>query len=339
MVTLTNDHGMSARVVAWGAMLQSLVVPDRWGLSADVILAYPDMDGYLNRPQFFGATVGRFANRIAGAAFTLDGKHYSLTRNAGPNSLHGGPHDLANQVWTIASVKSGPTAEVALTLTSPDGEEGFPGELRTRVTYSLDDAGNLTLTYEATTDKSTVINLTNHSYFNLAGANSGHSALDQQLTIAADDYTPADDTLIPTGELRPVAGTPFDFRTSHVIGERVRDAADPQIVNAHGYDHNFVLRGGVTARPHFAARLVDPGSGRVLELWTTEPGLQLYSGNGLNGSSIGVGKVAYRQGDGVALEAEHFPNSPNQPSFPSVRLDPGQTYHQITVFKLSVSKN
>jgi len=335
-VTLTNHHGVSARVVAWGAMLQSLVMPDRHGKPADVELAYPDMAGYLAKPQHFGATVGRYANRIAGGVFTLDGHSYALSKNDGPNSLHGGPHGFDAQLWTIASIKSGPSAEVALTRTSPDGEEGYPGTLQVSITYALDERGNLTLTYAATTDKPTVINLTNHSIFNLAGAASGRGVLDEQLTVAADRYTPVDATLIPTGALTPVAGTPFDFRKSQVIGARVRDALDPQIVLGHGYDHNFVLNAGQTPAPHFAARLVDPASGRALELWTTEPGVQVYSGNFLDSTVIGVGHTLYRQGDGLALEPQHFPDSPNHPAFPSTRLDPGQTYRQVSVLKLSV---
>ena len=336
-VTLTNDHGVSARVVTWGAMLQSLVAPDRRGVRAEVLLSYPTMAGYLTKPQDFGATVGRYANRIAGASFTLYGHVYPLTKNDGNNTLHGGPGGFAAQLWTIASIKSGPTAEVTLTRTSPDGEEGYPGTLQTTVTYALDEKGDLAIRYAATTDKPTVVNLTNHSYFNLASPPSGRSGLDQTLTIAADTYLPVDAGLIPTGELRPVAGGPFDFRTPRVVGRRVRDGADQQIRFGHGYDHNFVLRAGVTTQPHFAARLADPVSGRVMELWTTEPGVQLYSGNGLDGHVLGVDQVLYRQGDGVALEPQHFPNSPNQPSFPSVRLDPGQTYRQVSVFKLSVA--
>jgi len=335
-VTLTNSHGVSARVVAWGAMLQSLIMPDRHGTRTDVLLSYPTMAGYLAQPQDFGATVGRYANRIAGASFTLDGHVYSLPKNDGANTLHGGPDGFSAQLWTLSSTKSGPVAEATFTRVSPDGEEGFPGNLQVSVTYALDENGVLGIRYTATTDKPTVINLTNHSYFNLAGISAGGEALDQQLTVAADTYLPAGPGLIPTGEVRSVAGTPFDFRTPHRVGERVRDAVDPQIALAHGYDQNFVLRGGVTAKPRFAARLVDPVSGRVMELWTTEPGVQLYSGNGLDGHVLGVGQVLYRQGDGVALEPQHYPNSPNMPAFPSTRLDPGQTYRQVSVFKLSV---
>jgi aldose 1-epimerase len=316
-------------------MLQSLVMPDRHGALADVELAYPTMAGYLAKPQHFGATVGRYANRIAAGVFSLDGHAYALTKNEGPNALHGGPHGFDAQLWTITSVQSGPTAKVTLELTSPDGQEGYPGNLHVSITYALDERGDLTLTYSATTDKPTVVNLTNHSLFNLAGAASGRGVLDEQLTIAADRYTPVDATLIPTGELRTVAGSPFDFRTAHVIGERVRDASDPQIVLGPGYDHNFVLNAGETPKPHFAVRLVDPVSGRTLELWTTEPGVQVYTGNFLNGSVVGVGHTLYRQGDGLALEPQHFPDSPNHPAFPSTRLDPGQTYRQVSVLKLS----
>ena len=336
-VNLTNGHGVSARIIAWGAALQSLRLPDRHGKPADVVLAYPDMTGYLNKPQYFGATVGRVANRIAGGSFELDGVRHQVTRNEGTNSLHGGAKGFDKQVWTITEVKSGPIASVTLRRVSPDGEEGYPGTLTAQITYALDEHNQLTTTYSATTDKPTVVNLTNHSLFNLAGVAGGHDALGEKLTIAADAYTPIDATLIPTGEQKPVAGTPFDFRTPHVIGARVRDAADPQIVLGRGYDHNWVLRGGMTARPRFAVRLADPASGRVMELWTTEPGVQFYTGNFLDSTAVGADKTLYRQGDGLAIEPQHFPDSPNQPTFPTIRLDPGQTYHQISIYRFSTS--
>ena len=334
-VTLNNAHGVSARIITWGATLQSLLVPDRQGKAADIVLAYPDMDGYVNRPQFFGATVGRFGNRIAGAAFTIDGKRYELAKNNGPNSLHGGVKGFDKQVWAIAEVKSGPVASVTFTRTSPDGEEGYPGTLKVSVTYALDEKNQLTETYTAKTDKPTYVNLTNHSLFNMAGVASGRNALSQELTVDSDAYTPVEAGLIPTGEIRDVAGTPFDFRTPHLIGERIRDASDAQILIGHGYDHNLVLRGGVTKEPRFALRFADPVDGRVMELWTTEPGIQFYTSNFLNGSLIGVGNLTYRQGDGAAFEPQHFPDSPNQPKFPSTRLDPGQTYRQVTFYRFS----
>jgi aldose 1-epimerase len=334
-VTLAS-HGVTARIITYGATLQSLLLPDRSGRAADVVLGYDDLAGYVAKPQFFGATVGRYANRIAGAKFTLDGKTYSLAANNGPNALHGGVKGFDKVVWSIAEIKSGPVASVKLTYTSRDGEEGYPGTLRVSVTYSLDEKSTLTTSYEATTDKPTIVNLTNHSLFNLAGVSAARSILDHRLMVNADAYTPVDDTLIPTGELRNVAGTPFDFRRSTVIGARIRDASDAQIAIGRGYDHNFVLRGGVTATPKLAARVEDPVSGRVLELYTTEPGVQVYTGNFLDGTTVGKSHVVYRQGDGLALEPQKFPDSPNHPAFPTARLDAGQTYRQTSYYRFSV---
>jgi aldose 1-epimerase len=335
-VTLSDGHGISARILSYGATLQALLLPDRMGRSADVALGYDDLAGYVAKPQFFGATVGRYANRIAGAKFRLDGKTYSLAANNGPNALHGGTKGFDKVVWTIAGVESGPVASVTLTYVSRDGEEGYPGTLRASVTYALDENRTLTMRYEATTDKPTIVNLTNHSIFNLAGVGSARSVLDQRLMVNADAYTPVDDTLIPTGELRSVAGTPFDFRQSKLIGARIRDASDAQIAIGRGYDHNFVLRGGVTETPKLAARIEDPVSGRALELFTTEPGVQVYTGNFLDGTTVGKSHTVYRQGDGIALEPQKFPDSPNHAAFPSARLDPGETYRQTSYFRFSV---
>jgi aldose 1-epimerase len=335
-VTLTAGNAIRARIISYGATLQALLLPDRSGQTADVALGYDDLTGYISKPQFFGATVGRYANRIAGAKFTLDGKAYSLAANNGPNALHGGTKGFDKVVWTIAEVKSGPVASVTLTYVSRDGEEGYPGTLKASVTYALDENRTLTTRYEATTDKPTIVNLTNHSIFNLAGVTSARSILDQRLTVNADAYTPVDDTLIPTGELRGVAGTPFDFTQSRIIGARIRDAGDPQIAIGRGYDHNFVLRGGLTETPKLAARIEDPVSGRVLELFTTEPGVQVYTGNFLDGTTVGKSHVVYRQGDGIALEPQKFPDSPNHAAFPSARLDPGKTYRQTSYFRFSV---
>jgi aldose 1-epimerase len=335
-VTLTAANGISARIISYGATLQALLLPDRDGRSADVVLGYDDLAGYVAKPQFFGATVGRYANRIAGARFTLDGKTYSLAANDGPNALHGGKKGFDKVVWTITEVKSGPAASVTLTYTSRDGEEGYPGSLQVSVTYSLDENRTLTIRYTATTDKPTVVNLTNHSLFNLAGVPAARSVLDHRLMLAADAYTPVDATLIPTGEIKNVAGTPFDFRQAAPIGARIRDASDPQIAIGRGYDHNFVLRGGVTDSPKLAARVEDPVSGRVLELYTTEPGVQVYTGNFLDGTTAGKSHVVYRQGDGLALEPQKFPDSPNHAAFPSTRLDPGQTYRQTSYFRFAV---
>ncbi|HEX5047214.1 MAG TPA: aldose epimerase family protein [Gammaproteobacteria bacterium] len=335
-VTLKAANGISARIINYGATLQALLVPDRDGRSADVVLGYDDLAGYIAKPQFFGSTVGRYANRIAGARFTLDGKTHSLAVNDGPNALHGGKKGFDKVVWKIAEVKSGPVASVTLTYTSRDGEEGYPGTLETSVTYALDDDRTLTIRYAATTDKPTVVNLTNHSLFNLAGVPAARSVLDHRLLVAADAYTPVDATLIPTGEIKSVAGTPFDFRQAALIGARIRNASDPQIAIGRGYDHNFVLKGGVTDAPKLAARVEDPVSGRVLELYTTEPGVQVYTGNFLDGTTVGKAHVVYRQGDGLAVEPQKFPDSPNRAAFPSARLDPGQTYRQTSYFRFSV---
>ncbi len=336
IVTLKGGHDITARIISYGATLQSLEIPDRAGHAGDIVLGYSDLTGYLERPAYFGATVGRYANRIAGAKFTLDGKTYTLAANNGPNALHGGIKGFDKVVWTIADLKSGPKASVTLTYVSPDGEEGFPGTLRVSVTYELDDNRMLTTRYEATTDKPTIVNLTNHSLFNLAGVGANRSILGQRLMINAEAYSPVDSTLIPTGEQRRVTGTPFDFTKPYEIGARIRDASDAQIVIGRGYDHNFVLNGGVTSTPKLAARMDDPVSGRVMELFTTEPGVQVYSGNFLDGTIVGKGNAVYRQGDGLALEPQKFPDSPNQPAFPSARLDPGQTYRQTSFYRFSV---
>jgi len=335
-VTLRARNGISATIISYGATLQTLFLPDQAGNLADVVLGYDNLADYVAKPQFFGSTVGRYANRIASARFTLDGKTYSLAANNGRNALHGGTKGFDKVVWTITDVKSGPVASVTLTYTSRDGEEGYPGTLTSSITYSLDDNRTLTTSYEATTDQPTIVNLTNHSLFNLAGVPANRSVLDHRLTVNADSYTPVDATLIPTGELRNVAGTPFDFRSSAVIGARIRDASDPQIAIGRGYDHNFVLRGGVTSTPKLAARVEDPISGRVLELFTTEPGVQVYTGNFLDGTTAGKSRVVYRQGDGLALEPQKFPDSPNHAAFPSARLDPKQTYRQTSYYRFSV---
>jgi aldose 1-epimerase len=335
-ITLSNNQGISARIISYGATLQSLILPDRSGRLDDVVLGYPDLNGYLRRPQYFGSTVGRFANRIAGARFVLDGTSYSLAANDSTNSLHGGRRGFDKVVWTITEVTSGPEASVRLTYVSPDGEEGYPGTLSVSVTYSLDETGLLTTSYEAETDKPTIVNLTHHSLFNLAGTESMRSVLDQRLMVSAESYTPVDAALIPTGEIRAVAGTAFDFRSLHDIGARIRDATDEQIAIGRGYDHNFVLNGGTTDRPRLAARMEDPVSGRAMELFTTAPGLQVYSGNFLDGTVTGKGDRIYRQGDGLALEPQHFPDAPNQPAFPSTRLDPGETYRQVSYFRFSL---
>jgi aldose 1-epimerase len=333
VITLANAKGLTARILSWGAILQALDVPDARGRKADVVEGYPTLAGYLARPNYFGSTVGRYANRIAHARFVLDGKTYALAANDGPNSLHGGTRGFDRQLWQVERITSGPRASVTLHYTSQDGEEGFPGTLDVRATYALDEAGALSLELTATTDKPTIVNLTGHSYFNLAGAASGQSALDQVLTIPADRYTPVDATLIPTGEIAPVAGTPFDFRTPTRIGARIRDGRSAQLVMGKGYDHNWVIARAPTATPHLVARLSDPRSGRTMAVSSNQPGVQFYAGGVLDGTISGKGDTLYRQGDAVALEPQVFPDTPNQPAFGSARLDPGQTYRHVIVYR------
>ncbi|HEY6457408.1 MAG TPA: aldose epimerase family protein [Steroidobacteraceae bacterium] len=333
-VTLTNGHGVRARIITYGATLQALDSPDRSGHSADVLLGYDDLASFVNKPNYWGATIGRYANRIAGAKFSLDGKEYRLSQNDGANSLHGGAKGFDKRVWKILKTQDGPMPTVTLTLTSAAGDQGYPGTVTVTTTYALDDSGNLAIEYSAVTDAPTVVNITNHSIFNLAGEGSADGLQGQRLTIPASHYTPVDAGLIPTGELRSVAGTVFDFTHGRVINAGVRDGYDAQIVAGRGYDHNFALDAGLTAEPKLAARLEDPRSGRVLEVWTTQPGLQVYTGNFLDGTRVGKHGHLYRMGDGVALEPQKFPNAPNEPRFASARLDPGSTYHHRMIFKL-----
>ncbi len=336
-VTLSNGHGVRATVISYGAILQSLIVPDRAGKAEEVTLGYADMAGYLKAPNYFGATVGRYANRIKGGTFQIDGIAYTLAKNNGPNALHGGPQGFDKRLWTITSVNDGPTASVVLSYTSADGEEGYPGALTVTATYSLNEKDELSVEYKATTTKATIVNITNHSFFNLGGEASQRGIYGHVLTIPAEATTPVDRTLIPTGELRPVAGTPFDFRKPMVVGARIRDGRDPQIVFGQGYDENFVIARDVSAQPRPHARVEDPVSGRVLEILSNQPGVQLYTGNFLDGTAIGRSGLAYRQGDGIALEPQLFPDTPNQPAFGSARLNPGQTYRNIIVYRFSTA--
>lgn len=333
-VTLDNGRGVRARVIAYGATLQSLETPDWNGQGADIVLGHDDLSPYLTIPQYFGSTIGRYANRIAGGAFRLDGRTYRIARNDGRNTLHGGSTGFDRQLWDLVDFGEGETAWASFARVSRDGEEGFPGALSVRVTYRLDASGELAIAYEATTDAPTIVNLTNHSYFNLNPG--GGDVLGHRLWLAAGAYTPVDRGLIPTGELRPVDGGPFDFRRPTTIGARIRDAGESQLAIARGYDHNFVLDGGTTAEPRLAARVEAPVSGRVLELLTTEPGLQVYSGNFLDGSTIGKGGRLYRQSDGLCLEPQRFPDTPNQSAFGSARLAPGEIYRQVSIFRLGV---
>ncbi|KQM51305.1 aldose epimerase [Sphingomonas sp. Leaf208] len=337
-VTLSNAHGVSARILSYGATLQSLMGPDRNGKIADVMLGYDDLASYVDHPNFFGVTVGRFANRIAGGRFTLDGKAYQLPLNDKVNSLHGGGKGFDKVAWKIVSATNGPTATLVLGYRSPDGDSGYPGNLDVTVTYTLDEAGNLGIAYDAKTDKPTIANMTNHGIFDLGGEGSAMGAYGHRLTIPAKAITPVDDKLIPTGTLQPVAGTVFDFRNGRIVGEGIRDGRDQQIRYGHGYDHNFALDKGLTAKPELAARLEDPVSGRVLEVLTTEPGVQFYTGNFLDGTFIGKKGHLYRMGDGIALEPQKFPDAPNKPNFVSARVDPGKPYHHAMIYRLSVAR-
>lgn len=336
-VTLTAANGVSARILNYGATLHRLVAPDRDGELADVLLGYEDAAEYAARPNYFGVTVGRYANRIAGGRFTLDGQTYQLPLNNGPNALHGGDGGFDRQLWRILSVSDEAQAKVVMALTSPDGDQGFPGRVEARVTFLLDDDGTLTIEHEATTDKPTIVNMTNHAIFNLSGEGAPGGALAHRLTINAAAYTPVDADLIPTGERRPVVDTVFDFTRPRTLEAGVREGRDDQIVKGRGYDHNFALDKGLTATPEPVARLEDPVSGRVLEVLSTEPGVQLYTTNFLDGTFIGKNGHAYRMGDGIALEPQKFPNAPNQPDFVPARLDPGQTYRHVMTFRMSVA--
>jgi aldose 1-epimerase len=338
VVTLKNAAGVEARVITYGATLQSLIAPDRAGKRAEVTLGYDTAAEYQAKPNYFGVTVGRFANRIAGAKFALDGRTYQLTANNGVNALHGGTQGFDKRNWRIVSTANGATARVVFALTSPDGDQGYPGKLDATVTFALDEAGALSITYEAKSDKPTVVNMTNHALFNLAGDGAAAGTSGHLLTIPARAYTPVTELLIPTGELKPVAGTPFDFQRPTLIAAGLRDGRDPQIVIGRGYDHNFALDKGRTARPELVARLEDPASGRVLEVLSTEPGVQFYTGNFLDGTLQGRSGRVYRMGDGIALEPQTFPDAPNQPAFPSARVEPGKPYRHVMIYRLSVAR-
>ena len=331
--TLENANGMQVSVINQGGIITEILAPDRDGNMADVALGFDSLGGYLGDYPYFGAFIGRYGNRIAEGKFELDGEQYTLPVNNGPNSLHGGLRGFDKKYWTATPLEENDRVGVRLTGTSPDGEEGYPGTLTVTVDYWLDDDNALTLDYTAETDRATPVNLTNHTYFNLGGAGNG-DILGHELMIAADRYTPVDETLIPTGELRSVEGTPFDFREPTPIGERI-EADDEQIRFGGGYDHNFVLnRRGQGLRE--IATVYEPQSGRTLEVETTEPGVQFYSGNFLDGSNIGKGGQPYELRTGFCLETQHFPDSPNQPDFPSTILEPGETYRSTTVYRFGV---
>ena len=334
-IVLRNESGVTARILTYGATLQSLIVPDRDGNPGDIVLGHDTVAGYEAVQGFFGVTVGRYANRIADGRFTLDGVTCQLPLNDGTSSLHGGGKGFDRAVWTVGSIASGPVASVTLEHVSPDGDAGYPGEVTATVTYSMDPAGALTITFVAMTTKPTVLNMTNHALYNLSGAGAAQGAMHVWMTIPASRFTPVDKRLIPTGELRPVADTPFDFTGGRMLDEGLRSGKDEQIRTARGYDHNFVLDKGLTSEPQFAARVEDAASGRVLEILTTEPGVQLYTGNVLDGTNMGKAGCIYRMGDGFALEPQKFPDTPNRPQFGSARVDPGEPYRHVMVIRTS----
>jgi aldose 1-epimerase len=335
MVKLRGDDGLEVRIITYGAALQSIFVPDRAGRVADVVLGRDDLQGYVAARRFLGATIGRYANRIAKGAFELDGEPFRLPATDGDNALHGGVEGFDRKNWTVAAIGENPAPFVTLTYVSPDGEEGYPGRLRTSITYSLSGGMELSVAFSAETDKPTIVNLTNHSFFNLAGVEAGGGGvLDHHLTIAADSYLPVNAAGIPLGAPSEVDGTPFDFRTPHRVGVRLRDVNE-QLHIRQGYDHNFCLRGGATSAPRLAARLEDPRSGRVLELLTNQPGVQFYSGNFLDGTVTGKYGRFHRQHDALCLEPQTYPDTPNWPDYPSARLDPGQAYRHISLYRFS----
>jgi aldose 1-epimerase len=335
-VTLSNAKGTSIKLMTQGATIVSVMLADRNGKVDDVALGFDTAAEYLEKPSYFGASIGRYANRIAKGKFSLDGKAYTLAAQNNGQSLHGGIKGFDKRMWKIDSVVSGATASVTMSYTSPDGEESYPGTLKATVRYSLNENNEFSITYGATTDKPTIVNLTNHNFWNIAGLSSGRSVEGQMLIIHAGRFTPVDKVLIPTGQLQPVDGTPFDFRKASMIGPRVRDAKNPQVQIGRGIDHNYVIDGAAgSLRP--AVTVADPVSGRVMELSVEASGVQVYTGNFLDGTVSGKGHI-YRMTDAIALEPQVFPDTPNHPAFGSARLNPGQTYKNAFVYKFSVAK-
>lgn len=336
-IELSLPNGFSASVLSWGATLQSVSAPDARGRFASVVLGYTSLDDYIGAHGRLGATMGRYANRIAEGRFELDGVEYHLERNEGKHAIHGGPEGFDRRPWQVARVIDEPNGpQVRFELKSPAGDQGFPGAMVMAVTYALVPPGDVVISYEARTDAPTVFNTTNHAYFNLAGEGSG-SVLDHEVTLFADRFLPVDDELIPLGEMRDVTGTVFDFRESKPLGRDIR-SADPQVRLGRGFDHCYVLSGGDRAStPQLAASVFEPTSGRTVHVLTTQPGLQLHSGNVLNGRYGGASGRAYRQSDGLCLEAQHFPNAPNVSHFPSTVLRPEDVYRSVTVYRFGVS--
>jgi aldose 1-epimerase len=337
--TLTNDHGMSAAILTYGGIIQSLHAPDRHGEVANVALGCADLDTYRQHSPYFGAVVGRYANRIANGQFTLDGETYSLPQNNGPNTLHGGLKGFSHKVWTAELNPTPDSLGLALRYTSPDGEEGYPGNLDVTIEYQLSpDTNALHIMYSATTDAPTVVNLSNHSYFNLAGEGSGE-ILRHAIQLRASRYLPVNDTLIPTGELAPVAGTPFDFTEAHLIGERIAQPGNAQLAIAGGYDHCFVFdtTDDLGFVPSYNARVIAPSSGRMMDVSTSEPAVQFYTGNQLIGDFPGTSGSAYPRNTGFCLETQHYPDSPNQPDFPSTELRPGEEFTSHTTYSFGIT--
>ncbi len=331
LYTLVNAQGMTARITPYGGTIVSLTAPDRDGTMGDVVLGFDTLDDYLDHSPFFGCLVGRYANRLAHAAFTLDGVKVQLEKNDGENALHGGREGFDKRVWNASARETSHGPALELSLVSPNGDQGYPGSLSVNVVYTLTAQGALCIDYTAWTDKTTVVNLTNHSYFNLS-AGAAPTVLDHELMLNADAFTPVDGTLIPTGELRPVAGTPLDFREPTSIGARI-DADDPQLAHGGGYDHNWVINGEAGAL-RLAARVTEPLTGRVMEVLTTEPGVQVYTAN-MMPSIEGKGGAVYQRRGAICLETQHFPDSPNKPEFPSTVLRPGQTFRSTTIYRFS----
>lgn len=334
--TLTNAHGLEAKITNYGGIVTSLRVPDRTGKLDDVVLGFDNLEAYLKSTPFFGALIGRYGNRIGKARFTLNGKEYKLAVNDGENTLHGGVKGFDKVVWNAKPLETKNGPALSLTYLSRDGEEGFPGSLSVNVTYTLANTNELKIDYSASTDKDTVVNLTHHSYFNLAGQGNG-DILNHQLMINADRFTPVDASLIPTGELLSVKGTPFDFTRTTSIGARINQD-DEQLKLGRGYDHNWVLNGR-SGQLRQAAKVVESSSGRVMEVWTTEPGMQFYTGNFLDGTLTGKDGKVYKRRYGFCLETQHFPDSPNKPNFPSTVLKAGERYKTTTSYKFSRQRN